>query len=128
MRTNDCPDWIDGSGVCVGQEGILISVFIAIGVKVWVGVFVMNSDRTDVLVDDGMSLGNGGEGDNVASALTWKEEQAVRRKMNITIKNFFKVMPPTYSVMKNPCTKRLAANGWCGLPQHVLHAKPSKIA
>jgi hypothetical protein len=72
----------------------------------------MNSDGTDVLVDDGMSSGMVGEGDNVASALTWKEEQAVRRKMNKTIKNFFKVMPPTYSVMKNPCTKRLAANGW----------------
>jgi hypothetical protein len=95
VRTNDCPDWIDGSGVCVGQEGILESVFIAIGVKVWVGVFVMDSDGADVVVDDGVSSGKVGEGDNVASALSWKEEQAVRRKMNITIRIFFTFMPPT---------------------------------
>jgi hypothetical protein len=94
VRTNDCPDWIEGSGVCVGQEGILVSLFIAIGVRVWVGVFVMGSDGADVVVDDGVSSGKVGEGDSVASARSWKEEQAVRRKMNITIKNFFKLMPP----------------------------------
>lgn len=79
----------------MGHEGILVSIFITIGVEVWVGVFVMDGDGADVDVDEGVSSGNVGEGNNVASALIWKEEQAVRRKMNITIKKFFKFMPPT---------------------------------
>jgi hypothetical protein len=89
----------------VGQEGILVSVLIEIGVKVWVGVFVIDGDGVDVAVDDDVSLGNVREDDNVASALIWKEEQAVGRKMNITITNFFKFMPPAGSAMKNRCTK-----------------------
>jgi hypothetical protein len=75
----------------------------------------MDSGGADVIVNDGLSSGKVGEGDNLSFALSLREEQAVRRKMNITARNFFKFTPPTESVMKNPCTERPATNGSCQL-------------
>jgi hypothetical protein len=89
VRTKDWPGWIDGSGVRVVHDGILVPVFVVIGVRVLVGVLVIDGTMDDEVVDANVIAGESGEGDWVAS--TSIGEQAVRRKRKITIKKFFKL-------------------------------------
>ncbi|HEU0292942.1 MAG TPA: hypothetical protein VFR47_09415 [Anaerolineales bacterium] len=65
-------------------------------------VLVTNGKADGVVVRDSVRAGNAGEDDNVASALIWEVEQAVREKRKKVIRNFFKLLPPVGSEVKNP--------------------------
>lgn len=75
----------------MGREGKLETVPVKIGVVIWAGVRVTDGDAM---------AGKLGEADNVTSTPIWEEEQALRRKREKTILNFFMFMHLTELVMK----------------------------
>jgi hypothetical protein len=67
----------------VGREGKSETVLVKIGVVTWVGVCVTEGDTI---------AGKSGEADDVTSAPIGEGEQALRRKREKTILNFFMSM------------------------------------